>query len=167
MFWLAQAFGLVGLLFTVTGLQHDNPRFLLKCLIGASSMYAAQYFCLGATTGGIIALMAAIRAIVFAHYRDRRIPIMWLVIFLLAIVVSAIVTYDGWLSILPTLSALLYATAVWNKNMQLIRYADVVSCLIYIVYNILVAAYVNLAATIIEMVASLVAIYRFSARRRQ
>ena len=58
-------------------------------------------------------------------------------------------------------AVILYSIVVWYGNLKLIRCTEVISCTLFIVYNIRVLAITGLIATIIELIAALIAIYRF------
>lgn len=166
LFWIAQIFGLIGLTSTVIGLQSDRHRFLLHCLVVTGLAWACMYYCLGAYSGALIALLSSARALVFDHYSKRkRIPLGWLIVFLTGIILLTIWTYDGWLSLLPMISALMYATAVWYRDMHLIRRVDIISCLIYIAYNTIIGAYIGLITSVVEMTSAAIAVYRFDVKR--
>ena len=77
----------------------------------------------------------------------------------------SLITYVGIISLLPMFAVVLYSIAVWHGNLKLIRYTEVFSCCLFIVYNIKVLAITGLIATIIELIAALIAIYRFDIKK--
>ncbi len=71
-------------------------------------------------------------------------------------------SFNGFISLLPMLAVILYSVAVWIGNLTMIRIVEVISCTLYILYNIEVRAYTGLIATIIEMVGAIIALYKFN-----
>lgn len=57
---------------------------------------------------------------------------------------------------------IVYSIAVWNGNLNSIRIVEIISCLLFIIYNIRVSAYIGLIATIIEILGAFAAFYRFN-----
>ncbi len=76
-----------------------------------------QYFLLGAYTGSYISLLGALRAYTFSKTNHKFFLYLFLVLYTLA----SILTFDGMISIIPLLAALLYTLVTWNKKEKYIR----------------------------------------------
>ncbi len=70
-------------------------------------------------------------------------------------------SYNGIISLLPTLAVSLYSIALWQKNLTITRITEIISCSLFIIYNIKVLAISGLLSTFIEMFSAIVAIYKF------
>lgn len=81
-------------------------------------------------------------------------------------VILSIFSYDGLISVLPTIAVILYSIAIWQKNLRVTRIIEVISCILFIIYNINVLAIAGLISTIIEMFFALIAIYRFDIKEK-
>ncbi len=92
---------------------------------------------------------------------NKKVPIYCLIIIVILMIIFSLITYIGIISLLPMFAVVLYSIAVWYGNLKLIRCTEVISCTLFIVYNIRVLAITGLIATIIELIAALIAIYRF------
>ena len=107
------------------------------------------------------------RNIIFNQYNNKKIPIYWLFLIITLMIVFSLMTYIGVISLLPMFAVILYSIAIWYGNLKLIRCTEVISCSLFIIYNIKVLAITGLIATIIELVAALIAIYRFDIKRKE
>ena len=160
-FIIAQIIGIFALIILMSSFQKNEKTLLLKYQIISSLLYAIQYAFLGAYTGSLMNLTCMARNFIFNRYNNKKVPIYWLIIIVILMIIFSFMTYIGIISLLPTLAVILYSIAVWYGNLKLIRYTEVISCTLFIIYNIRVLAITGLIATIIELISALIAIYRF------
>lgn len=165
-FIIAQFFGIIALIVLMVSFQKNEKKFLLKFQTISSLLYAIQYAFLGtytpeSYTGCIMNLLCMARNFIFNKYDNKKVPIYWLILIIILMITFSLITYKSILSLLPMIAVVLYSIATWIGNLKIIRCTEVVSCILYIIYNIKVLAFAGLIATIIELVAALVAIYRF------
>ena len=64
---IAQAVGIVAMLFNILSYQQKSSKGAITFQLVGSSLFAVNFFMLGATVGGIMNLIAAFRAIVFVN----------------------------------------------------------------------------------------------------
>ena len=160
-FIIAQVFGAIALIILIISLQKNNKKTLLKYQIFSSILYAIQYVFLNAYTGCLMNLACMGRNIAFNKYQDKGPPVYLLIIVICLMIVFSAFTYVGYISLLPMIAVILYSIAVWNGNLKVIRSIELISCSLYIIYNINVQAYTGLVATIIEFIGALIALVRF------
>ena len=162
-FTLAQIIGAIALIILIISFQKNDKKKLLKYQIFSSLLFAIQYVFLGAYTGCLMNFICIIRNFIFTKYSEtKKTPLYWLIIILIFIIILSLLSFDGFISLLPTLAVSLYSIAVWNGNLNSIRIVEIISCLLFIIYNIKVSAYIGLIATIIEMLGAFAAFYRFN-----
>lgn len=164
MFWLAQIFGIVALIILIISFQKNSKNTLLKYQIFSSLFFAIQYLCLNAITGCLMNLMTLIRNIIYKKF--EKVPVIYLLLIITAMTVLSIFSYNGFISLLPALAVILYSIALWQKNLTITRITEVISCSLFIVYNIKVLAITGLISTIIEMTFAIIAIYRFDIKKQ-
>lgn len=161
-FIIAQIFGLTALAVLIISFQQNNKNKLLKYQTYSSLLYAIQYIFLGALTGCLMNLSCMARNYIFEKYKAKRPPIYYLILVLILMITVSALSFNGFISLLPMLAVILYSVAVWIGNLTMIRIVEVISCTLYILYNIEVRAYTGLIATIIEMVGAIIALYKFN-----
>ena len=164
-FIIAQIIGILALIILMLSFQKNEKKLLLKYQTTSSFLYAIQYIFLGAYTGSLMNLTCMVRNFIFNKYNNKKVPIYWLIIIIILMVAFSSITYIGIISLLPMLAVVLYSIAIWYGNLKLIRCTEVISCSLFIVYNIRVLAITGLVATIIELIAALIAIYRFDIKK--
>ncbi len=164
MFYIAQLLGLMALIILVVSFQKNKKDTLLKYQIFSSLLFALQYLFLNAISGCLMNLMTVIRNLIFKKY-NNKIPIIYLILIIICMVTLSVFSYNGIISILPTIAVILYSIAVWQKNLTITRIIEIISCSLFIIYNIKVLAISGLISTFIEMISAIIAIYRFDIKK--
>ena len=83
---IAHVIGLIALIFMIISFQTKKQAKLLKFQIISSLFFAIQYLLLNAMSGFFIFLFTTIRNVVFSRYKDKKVP-MFLIIIYLSIVI--------------------------------------------------------------------------------
>ena len=164
MFYIAQLFGIIALIVLMMSFQKNQKDTLLKYQIFSSLLFALQYLFLNAISGCLMNLMTMIRNLIYKKFNDK-IPIIYLVLIIICMIILSLVSYNGIISLLPTLAVLLYSIALWQSNLTITRITEIVSCLLFIIYNIKVLAISGLISTFIEMFSAMIAIYKFDIKK--
>ena len=165
MFYLAQILGVIALVFLLVSFQINKKETLLKYQIFSSFFFSVQYLCLNAITGCLMNLMTLVRNIIHKKYKNN-IPIMYLLLIIFAMIIISIFSYNGLVSLLPTVAVILYSIALWQKNLTITRLVEIFSCLLFILYNIKVLAISGFISTVIELILAIMAVYRFDLKNK-
>lgn len=166
-FIVAQIFGALALTILIISLQKNSKTKLLLYQSISSLLYALQYLFLNAYTGCFMNLICMIRNIIFNQYPKKRPPVYWLIITIVLMIFFSSLSYTGVISFLPMIAVILYSIALWHGNLTVIRTTEIISCSLYILYNIKVLAITGLIATIIELVGAIVAVYKFDIKKKK
>lgn len=164
MFYLAQLFGIIGLIILILSFQKNSKEKLLKYQVFSSLFFAIQYFCLNAISGCLMNVMSLVRNIIFKRFKSK-VPIIYLIIIVVLMIILSIFSYNGLISLLPTIGVILYSISIWQDNLTITRIAEIIGCILFIIYNIKVVAISGLITTIIEMISAIVGIYRFDIKK--
>ena len=166
-FIVAQIFGALALAILIISLQKNSKTKLLLYQSISSLLYALQYLFLNAYTGCFMNLICMIRNMIFNQYPKKRPPIYWLIITIVLMIFFSSLSYTGVISFLPMIAVILYSIALWHGNLTVIRTTEIISCSLYILYNIKVLAITGLIATIIEFVGAILAVYKFDIKKKK
>ncbi|MBE6138695.1 MAG: YgjV family protein [Firmicutes bacterium] len=166
MFYIAQLFGLVGLIITVISFQQNNKKKLLNYQIFSGLFLAVHYFILNAITGVFMNLIGIMRNIIFIKY-GKKVPLKYSYIIIAGIVALSFVFYDGFLSLLPGAACLVYTFGASQNNLTITRFSGLISSSLFLIYNIKVLAIVAVISTIIELISVSLAIYRFDIKQKK
>lgn len=166
-FIVAQIFGAFALAILIISLQKNSKTKLLLYQSISSLLYALQYLFLNAYTGCFMNLICMIRNMIFNQYPKKRPPVYWLIITIVLMIFFSSLSYTGVISFLPMIAVILYSIALWHGNLTVIRTTEIISCSLYILYNIKVLAITGLIATIIEFVGAILAVYKFDIKKKK
>lgn len=165
-FIVAQMFGVIALFVVICSFQKNDRKILLKYQVISSLLYGIQYIFLSAYTGAFMHLIAMTRNFIFSKYENKKVPMLWLMIIIELMICSGILSYNEPISLLPTIAAIQYSISVWSGNLRLIRFSGAITSMCFIIYNVKVWAITGLIATVIELVATMVGVYKFDMRKR-
>ena len=166
MFYIAQLFGIIALVVLIMSFQKNKKDTLLKYQIFSSLLFALQYLFLNAISGCLMNLMSLIRNFIYKKFNDK-IPIIYLILIIICMIILSLMSYKGIISLLPTFAVILYSVALWQKNLTITRIIEIISCSLYIIYNIKVLAISGLISTFIEMFSAIIAIYKFDIKNQK
>ena len=122
-----------------------NRKFILLFSCFALICNGFAYFFLGAWSGLAMCGFAIIRNIVFMIQNkffktDKITWIDWIILAVLLIVsaIFAVITYDGFLSLLSVFGTLVYTISVWQKNTTTYKILGIVSSILWVAYGIFI-----------------------------
>ncbi len=119
MFYIAQLLGIIALVILMMSFQKNKKDTLLKYQIFSSLLFALQYLFLNAISGCLMNLMTMIRNLIYKKFNDK-IPIIYLILVIICMIILSIISYNGPISLLPTIAVILYSIALWQKKLTLI-----------------------------------------------
>lgn len=163
MIYLAQLFGFFALVILIISFQSNNKKTLLKYQIFSSLFFAIQYLCLNAITGCLMNLMTMIRNIIYKMF--KKTPLLFVSLIIIIMIILSVFSYNGLISLLPTIAVISYSVALWQKNLKITRITEIISCSLFIIYNINVLAIIGLISTIIELLFAIIAVYKFDIKK--
>lgn len=161
-FMFAQLFGLLGALSMLLSNWQKTRNKVLSLLILDSICYFMQYMLLGAFSGAFTNVIGLIRTIIF-KYKDKYKLLQNNIILIIILLVYALVgllTYNGIISMLPVIAAIIYTLVLWQNNIKIIRIGTSIMIFACFIYNITVKAYVGALIEGILLVSSILAIIK-------
>ena len=90
---------------------------------------------LSAYSGSVMSLLAVLRNYLF-YKQDEKKDINNLIIVLVILTFLSIITYDGILSLMPSIGTLLYTISVWQSNRKVYRMFGIPIEISWIIYHI-------------------------------
>ena len=166
---IAQIVGFIALAYTCVSFQQNKKTRVLVYQIIANFLYFLQYFFLDALSGACISFLGLIRYIVYYQYEknNKKKSLFVLFIFSTISIIIGVFTYNGIISLLPPITALMYTYGTWQNNLKKFRIIAVIVPVCWFVYNFFVGAYVGMISTTIEFISAVIAIYRLDIRKRE
>lgn len=158
-FYLAQLIGLLGLIILLFSFQKNTRKDLLKYQIISSSFFSIQYLILGALSGFVMNITMCIRNLIFSKYEN--VPKKYITIVVIIMIMLSLLSYNGPISLLPCLGSIMYTISLAKSNLKITRCVNILTCILYAIYDIKVLAIAGLISTTIELLSTLFAIYRY------
>ena len=157
---IAQAVGIVAMVFTVVSFQQKNKKTVIALQLVGTALFSINYFMLGATVGCIVNVLGVLRAIV---YLDRKRfgsdKSFWLIFFIVGFVCSYLLTFtvfakeftpkNALLEALPIIAMILFTVGYHRGSAKMIRRFALFCSPLWLTYNILNAA---IGATLCEII---------------
>ncbi len=163
-FWIAQIIGIVAIALWVISVQKKEEYKILLLQAVANLIYAVQYVLLQVFPAAFMNIVSFFRCYIFYKKRKngKNISKLWLIIFIVIVIVFGILTYDGYLSLIPIIITLFYAISSWMKDAKWIRIVFLIAAFIWIYYNYVVGAYICIIGNVFEIISGTLALIRFS-----
>jgi len=162
-FWTVQAAGIFALIFYAISFQMKTKENLLIMQVISNVFTTVQYMLTMALTGAIQTLLGVIRGIVFYFYKkhDLKPNKIVLIIFEIAIILGAVLTWNSILSCLPLIGMTSNLYGQWQNNMKLIRIFAVISAVLWSVYAFYTGVYTAMLTEVLKIISSLIGLWRF------
>ena len=115
----------------------DRKRSL--CVQSLNCLFEAIYnFIISAFTGAFLSIINLIRSFLFINKKkfNKRVYLIMLIIFESIIIINCLYTWQGFISLLPTIGSIIRTYCLWQSNMKLVRISGITTGLLYGSYYI-------------------------------
>jgi hypothetical protein len=136
----AEIVGFLGLVCSLISFQQKERKMVMLFQLTASALCCLALFLAGSVIGGALDLISFVRTTVFAIFMNSTkkwasSPV-WLWLFIVALVVTGIFTWQNAWSILPILGSVLSTVALWMKKASHIRAVSLFVGPCWMIYNL-------------------------------
>lgn len=134
----------------------------LNCLFEA--IYS---FIINAFTGAFLSIINFIRTYIFMQSEKikRNIYVFILIMFESIIVLNCIYTWNGIISLLPTIGSIIRTYCLWQSNMKLVRISGITTGILYGLYYSYYQSLFIVAGDIILLITSIISIYKYDIKK--
>ena len=165
--FVIQLIGFLGLALSIGAFQFKKHRNIVLCKMASELVFAIQYIFLGAWTAAILDGISVIRNLLYTKFvKEGRSTAPVILGFCGFVLVTGVVTFAGWLSLLPISAKLLTTISYGMKNEKLLRYITLPSCIMWSIYNLYVGSWGGAIGDTLALCSLLVAIYKFDIRKK-
>lgn len=133
-------------------------------------LFEAIYdFIISAYTGAFLSIINLIRSILFINKEKfgRIVYIGILVLFESIILINCVLTYQGFISLLPTMGSMIRSFCLWQSNMTIMRVSGVTTGIFYGAYYIYYHSSFMIIGEAILLLVSFYAIYINDIKRKE
>jgi hypothetical protein len=143
--------------------QFKKKEHILIVQIFASLCYLIVYIYKSAWSGVSIEVLEETKDILFINTekKGKKIPFIYLALFIGLLFVCSAIFYDGPFSLLPLAINIILFTSTYFKNPKYIRWVMLLCGILWGVYNMYLGAYIILIGNALEVVSAIISIIRF------
>lgn len=165
---ISQVFALISFVFDLVAVQRRKKASILNMDTMAAFASFLHYAFLGAWAGMVNKIITTIRNALAAWMAStkRKPPKIMPLIFVVAYVIIGAFTFNSVWSVLPIIASSYYSVVIYMGDARKIRYAYVITNIIWLVYNAFVFSIVGVIAQVILIINGLVAIWRYRKKGR-
>ena len=168
-FTIAQMFGVLGIVFSVLSMQMKTKRNIMIMLLCLNLASALNFLFLDSVSGSLVCFFAVIET--FINYlfdsKNKQVPFYIIVFYIVVNLILGISTYNYFLDIIPIACALLFCATVCTKNESKIRKLMFGNQTLWLVYDVIVKAYMFSISNILTLISIIIAFYRFDYKKNK
>ena len=160
-YWIAQGFGILGLLVMVISLFQKNKDRMLEYVVFNGIFFGIEYLLLGAYSGMFSNFFGIFRTYISKEKEKHKNLNKWyiLLFFIIGYAIIGFISFDGKIvSLLPIIAEIIYVIALWQKDVKKIRIGTLLMVILWLIYDIFVKAYPSMITDLIVMSSTIVAI---------
>lgn len=160
---LINAIGIVNLIITAITFLFKDKRKILICFFVYDICLIAQYIFSDRLTETIVCVIATIKVLVYLFFDVKKIePKLYVVlIFELLLIVTGIMTWENWFSLLFMFAVMITTFASWQNNNTIMRLAYIVAGLLCVVNYIFTGLYTMILSECISIGSAVVGIFLY------
>lgn len=166
---VAQFFGFLALVIYLISLFKENRTTILKYILICNILYSLQYLMLDAYAALFTCIIGGLRTLTFLKFEkeNKEVPL-WVLLLIIGITIySGFLSYNGFISLIPILTGVMYSTAMWQKNLKVYRIACIINSGSWIIYNYKVGAYISILSSIIESIIAIIAFIKLDILKKK
>jgi len=165
---LSQIFIIINYVLLMATYQVKSRKTILMFNFGAIIATGVSYVFLSAWSGLAMVIVAIIRNIIFmldekkngrSEQITRKDIVILMVLYVISII-SAIYTYEGFLSLMSVFATMLYTYSVWQKKTSVYKILGVPVGIIWIIYNVYIASIFGIILEIVLLISAIIGIIR-------
>ena len=133
------------------------------CVQSLNCLFEAVYdFIISAYTGAVLSIINFIRTFIFINKNkiNKRIYLFILIFFEGIIIVNCLLTWNGLISLLPTIGSIIRTYCLWQSNMRLVRISGITTGIFYGTYYIFYQSWFMVLGDLIILLVGIYAVYK-------
>lgn len=168
-FVVAQIFGVIGIIFSVLSMQMKTKKNIMIMLLCLNLSSALNFLFLDSMSGFWVCLFAVLET--FINYlfdsKNKKVPIYVISIYVVVNIALGLISYNSPLDLLPIVCALLYCATVCVNKESTIRKLMFCNQSIWLVYDIIVKAYMFSISNVLTLVSIIISFFRFDYKKKK
>lgn len=151
---IAQIIGFVSIGLGFFVFRYNNRVTSLSFKAGADFLSVIHFALLGQTTGAVVCGVNTVRGICFAQKgRYKWASGIWMpLIFGLATVVSSVIGWTGWESLLPMVGSCIVVMGYWSQDLSKMRVLNFIGIFLWLIYGVLAMSVSTMLSNVVYLV---------------
>ena len=133
------------------------------CVQSLNCLFEAVYdFIISAYTGAVLSIINFIRTFIFINKNkiNKRIYFFILIFFEGIIIINCVLTWNGLISLLPTIGSIIRTYCLWQSDMRLVRISRITTGIFYGTYYIFYQSWFMVLGDLILLLVGIYAVYK-------
>ena len=133
------------------------------CVQSLNCLFEAVYdFIISAYTGAVLSIINFIRTFIFINKNkiNKKIYLFILIFFEGIIIINCLVTWNGLISLLPTIGSIIRTYCLWQSDMRLVRISGITTGIFYGTYYIFYQSWFMVLGDLILLLVGIYAVYK-------
>ena len=168
-FIVAQIFGVLGIIFSVLSMQMKTKKNIMIMLLLLNLSSALNFLFLNSISGSLVCFFAVFET--FINYlfdkKNKQVPIYVIIFYVVVNLILGISSYNSVIDIIPIVCALLYCATVCTKKESNIRKEMFGNQTLWLIYDIIVKAYMFSISNVLTLISIIISFYRFDYKGRK
>jgi hypothetical protein len=168
-FYIAQFFGILVIISNVLAMQMKKKNQILLLFILANLFSSINFLLLKSYSGAIICVFAIGQTVINKLFENRKnsIPNVVIGIYIAISIILGLITFKGYIDVLPIISSILYTITIIQKKEKNIRRITLINIMLWVVYDMFSMAYTAAISDFIMTISTLFGIYRFDFKKEK
>ncbi len=158
---LAQCIGGLGIISFIIMYWFRSMKQVRMVKLCMDIFWGVHYLLLGATAGAVANAVCFVRELVFIHsdkegFKAKR----WLFFFVGINIVTAIISWKGFYSILPAIVSVLGTYGFWQKSIKTARKLAIVCNVLMFTYDVFIRSYAGMIGETLAFISVILILHR-------
>lgn len=168
---IAQCFGIAAMIFNILSYQCKRQKTVIAMQLFGGALFAVNFLLLGAAVGGILNILATVRAVVYLFkekLKADRLP--WFIGFLLSYVTvyvlnftlfeTELTPFNLMIELLPVIGMIALNVGFRLKDAAAVRKCGLISSPAWLIYNIIVGSWGAIICEVLTLISIFVGMFR-------
>lgn len=167
MFIAAQIFGILVIIGNVLAMQMKNKKQIIFMFVLVNLFATINFVLLQSYSGAVICAFSIIQTFINRIFENKKnsVPKTIIGIYIVISIILGIVTFQGYIDILPIICSILYTLTIVQEKERNIREITLLNIILWIIYDIVCMAYTAAISDLLMTISTLIGMYRFDFKK--
>ena len=161
-FYIGHFIGICAALLSFFTYIQKTRKQVVFIKLSCDCLWCLHYFLIGAFSGGAINIVNITRDTVVYHREDKAWAKskLWLIAFLIFTVVSGLLSWQGYISLLPTIGSVFGVLGIYQSEPRKISLVTLPGIILWLIYSIFVFSPQSIICNIISIASVIISLLR-------